>query len=98
MDDIKPGDLVRVEPQYKSFKSKRNLIRELYQKPHLVVAIWDRNPRAPEADSEQLVFLDGKDGTYDPWKGKPGVSVLFNNQTREVELKWVTKISENNNE
>ena len=98
MDDIKVGDLVRVRPQYKSFNDKRNPLYKLYSTPVVVVAVWDRHPRAPEAGSEELALLDSEDGTYDPWKDKPGVSVWFDNKAREIELKWVTKISENNNE
>jgi hypothetical protein len=97
MDDIKPGDLVRVRPQYKIHEHERNPLRKLYSTPVVVVAVWDRHPRAPEAGSEELKLLDGEDGTYDPWKGKPGVSVWFDNETREIELEWVTKISEINN-
>lgn len=100
MDDIKPGDLVRVRPQYKSFNDKRNPLYKLYSTPVVVVAVWDRNPKAPKAGSEELlVVLGDEDGSnYDPWKGRPGVSVWFDNETREIELEWVTKISENNNE
>ena len=100
MDDIKPGDLVRVRPQYKSFSDKRNPLHKLYSTPVVVVAVWDRNPKAPKAGSEELLAVLGdEDGSnYDPWKGRPGVSVWFDNETREVELEWVTKISENNNE
>ncbi len=94
MDDIKPGDLVRVRPQYKIHEHERNPLRKLYSTPVVVVAVWDRNPKAPEAGSEELKLLDY---IYDPWKGKPGVSVWFDNKTREIELKWVTKISEMNN-
>ena len=99
MDDIKPGDLVRVRPQYKSFNDKRNPLHKLYSTPVVVVAVWDRNPKAPEAGSEELKLLDSEDGSnYDPWKDKPGVSVWFDNETRAFELEWVTKISEMNNE
>lgn len=94
MDDIKPGDLVRVRPQYKIHEHERNPLRKLYSTPVVVVAVWDRNPKAPKAGSEELKLLDY---IYDPWKGKPGVSVWFDNETREIELEWVTKISEINN-
>ena len=101
MSDIKPGDLVRVRPQYKSWaeEDKSNPLHKLYSTPVVVVAVWDRNPKAPKAGSEELKLLDSEDGSsFDPWKDKPGVSVWFDNKTREIELKWVTKISENNNE
>ena len=96
MKDIKIGDLVRVKPQFKSWaEDESSLLRELYNKPVLVVATWDRNPKAPKANSvELLAVFDGEDGSsYDPWKGRPGITVLFGNQTREVELEWVTKVS-----
>ena len=98
MSDIKVGDLVRVRPQYKSFNDKRNPLYKLYSTPVVVVAVWDRHPRAPEPDSEVMTLLDSVNNNYDPWKDKPGVSVWFDNKAREIELKWVTKISENNNE
>jgi len=99
MDDIKPGDLVRVIPQYESWNDKRNVRYKLYNTPVLVVAVWDRNPKAPKAGSGELLIVMDTDGAVrDPWKERPGVSVWFDNQTYEVELKWATKISENNNE
>ena len=99
MSDIKPGDLVRVKPQYKSWaEDESSLLRKLYSTPVVVVAVWDRNPKAPPADSEVMTLLDSVNNNYDPWKDKPGVSVWFDNKAREIELKWVTKISENNNE